>query len=291
MGVLNAVLEYKARKEAQDAQAAQAIPQAVQAFITGRQEQTKNQNDMLNTQINAAKAGFRIDGGKLVPDETFQQNAQRSVYSFNPLTGALEQAGTVKKGDYVRNTLSEEDLKKKSQIQRDVTTENPEIDAPTQSAIASYDFLEPRIKRINEILDANPWGDNWEKIAKQIVVNPDSNELLVPDDYKNDTSLEELIGLLNDNRITGFGLAGSAFTEFEGKRVESGFDPRFKSIDRFRSDLNRTPDFFKAKIKAGTTGLKAVREKYSGMEQTVQPGQKSGIKPKTVGKFKIVGVQ
>lgn len=70
MSVLDSVLQYKARKEAQDAQAAQAIPMAVQAFITGRQQQIENQQKNMLMNIQAAQAGYKIDNGNLVADPT-----------------------------------------------------------------------------------------------------------------------------------------------------------------------------------------------------------------------------
>lgn len=70
MSVLDSVLQYKARKEAQDAQAAQAIPMAVQAFITGRQQQIENQQKNMLMNIQAANAGYKIDNGSLVADPT-----------------------------------------------------------------------------------------------------------------------------------------------------------------------------------------------------------------------------
>lgn len=69
MGVLDSVLQYKARKEAQEAQAAQAIPQAVQAFINGRQQQIENQQKNTLMNIQAKQAGYSLGSdGSLVED-------------------------------------------------------------------------------------------------------------------------------------------------------------------------------------------------------------------------------
>lgn len=130
MSALDAVMKYRAEKQARADQEAQNIPNAVMGFLQGTQQRDKmiqqqfeNQKSMMDQQLNAAKSGFKIQNGQLVPDETYQQNAQRSVYSFNPLTGQLEQAGTIKKGDAVRNTLSPEDIQKKEQAKYDGTKE------------------------------------------------------------------------------------------------------------------------------------------------------------------------
>lgn len=70
MGVLDSVLQYKARKEAEEAQAAQAIPQAVQAFITGRQEAKKNMLDMLQIDATLATKGLKRTDQGIIRDES-----------------------------------------------------------------------------------------------------------------------------------------------------------------------------------------------------------------------------
>jgi exopolysaccharide biosynthesis protein len=101
MGVLAEVMRYKERKDAEQAQAANAIPQAVQAFIQGRQQQVENQNSMLKNQIDAAKAGFRIENGGLVQDPTLMDAAQKNVLTIDD-QGNLKVAGQVGKRDVVK---------------------------------------------------------------------------------------------------------------------------------------------------------------------------------------------
>ena len=68
MSILESVLNYKARKDAEANQAANAIPQAVAAFISGRQQQVENQQKNMLLQIQAGQAGYKIDNWNLVAD-------------------------------------------------------------------------------------------------------------------------------------------------------------------------------------------------------------------------------
>lgn len=92
MGVLNDVLQYKARKEAQEAQVANAIPQAVAAFIQGRQQQVENQQKDMLLKINAANAGYKIDNGQLTldPDAPVRQKGMIDEMLKAQRIGALQ---------------------------------------------------------------------------------------------------------------------------------------------------------------------------------------------------------
>lgn len=79
MSVLDSVLQYKARKEAQEAQAAQAIPQAVQAFITGRQEAQNNQLKMLSVQAELAGKGLKLTPQGIMRDESLTSPLEQLV--------------------------------------------------------------------------------------------------------------------------------------------------------------------------------------------------------------------
>jgi len=95
MGVLNEVLKWKQYKDQEQAASMQAIPQAVQAFIQGRQQQQKNMMDML--QIDAMLAGkglrrgpqgFERDESLESPIEKFIQQGQLADASLK-----MQQAG------------------------------------------------------------------------------------------------------------------------------------------------------------------------------------------------------
>lgn len=86
MSVLDSVLQYKARKEAIQAQQEQAIPQAVQAFIRARQQATENQQKNMLMQIQAANAGYSIQNGQLTLD------TQSPKFQSSILDSQLKQA-------------------------------------------------------------------------------------------------------------------------------------------------------------------------------------------------------
>lgn len=259
MGVLDQVLKYKAEKEAQQSADISAIPQAIIAFQQGRQQQQDNLLKQLTVQASLAKSGMSLTpDGKITKDPSFQQ--MNPVFTIDD-QGNLVQSGSVPKGGVVKQLpQSTGTIREKSEARRMATADNPTINQDTQGAVSAYNFMKPRLQEVNDILSKNPWGTGFEKIAKQIVINPNTNELIVPDDYKNDASLERLVGLLNDMRITGFGLGGKQLTESEQKIVLSGLDPVGKSPERFSKDLQRLPDIFKEKIKAGTMGLSDVKK-------------------------------
>lgn len=78
--------------------------------------------------------------------EMYKQNQpqkETGVYSFNPLTGSFEQVSNVPKGSIVRNTLGEEDLKKKAMIQQEAQITGKSMDAGGKLGTA--------VKRLNLI--------------------------------------------------------------------------------------------------------------------------------------------
>lgn len=120
MGVLNDVLEWKKYRDQEEAASLNAIPTAVQAFITGRQQQVENQNSMLKTQIDAAKAGFRIEGGRLVQDPALAEAASKNVLTIDD-QGNLKVAGSVGKRDVVKQLpQSVDQIAEKSKARADV---------------------------------------------------------------------------------------------------------------------------------------------------------------------------
>lgn len=120
MGILNDVLQWKQYKEQKGAQVANAIPQAVAAFIQGRQQQVENQNSMLKTQIDAAKQGFRIENGRLVQDPTLMEAAQKNVLTIDD-QGNLKAVGQVGRRDVVKQLpQSVDQIAEKSKARADV---------------------------------------------------------------------------------------------------------------------------------------------------------------------------
>ncbi len=180
-----------------------------------------------------------------------------------------------------KETLTPEAMGQRALASREATTENPQLDEKTTGAIAALEFSAPRLDNALKILDEIGEKD-FEKLTTQIQIGA-NNEFIVP----NGSPLEELVAELNDVKITGFGIAGAAYTGNEREVVEGGLNPIAKGYKRFRRDLMRNKDFFSARAKAGTMGLKKAREVASGAE-TYSAGKSDG---KKIGKFKIVSVE
>lgn len=278
MGVLDQVLAYKKQKDAEATADISAIPQAAMLYQQARQQQFENQIKSLTAQAQIAKAGYKVGpDGKLVKDE--------SLATMNPVftiddQGNLTQAGAVPKGGVVKQLPQSVDtITKKAEAQRQATVDNPQVSQDTQGAVAAYQYIQPRLKQIQDIVGQGELsGDGFSRLAKQVTVGK-SGELVVPDG----SPLESLIGALNDIKLTGFGLGGKNFTENEAKIIFSRLDPTGKSDKRFLQDLNSLQEFFKLKAEAGTRGL-------SDTKDIINSGD-SGNKTSKVGKFKIVSVQ
>jgi len=102
MGILNDVLAYKERRDAENNALGNAIPQAVAAFIQGRQQAVENQQKSMLMQIQAANAGFRIDGNQLVKDESL--GGTKPVYGFDKTEGTLKKITDIPKDAVVQQT-------------------------------------------------------------------------------------------------------------------------------------------------------------------------------------------
>jgi len=132
MSVLDSVLKYKAEKEAQEAQAYQAIPNAIAGFIQGRQQQIENQKSMLDTQISAAKAGYRIQNGQLIADPQMQENAQKNTW-FMDENGNLSLSGAVGSRDIVKQLpQSVEQIKEKAIARGEASIETGQKELATK---------------------------------------------------------------------------------------------------------------------------------------------------------------
>lgn len=278
MGVLDQLLQYKAQKEAANNADLQAIPQAMMLYQQGKQQQFDNQIKSLTAQAQIARAGYKIGpNGQLVVDEALA--ASKPVFTIDD-QGNLVQSGSVAKNAVVKQLpQTVETITKKAEAQRQATVDNPMVNQDTQGAVTAYEYIQPRIKQIQDIVgNGGLSGDNFTRLAKQVTVGK-SGELIVPDG----SPLESLIGALNDIKLTGFGLGGKNFTENEAKIIFGRLDPTGKSDKRFLKDLNSLQEFFKLKAEAGTRGL-------SDTKEIINSGN-SETKTSKVGKFKIVAVQ
>lgn len=255
MGILNDVLQYKARKDAEKEAQANAIPQALMAFQQAKQQSQDNLLKQLTVQATLAKSGLAIgQDGRLVKDDSLNNLTNKNVYAVDSF-GNLKSVGTVGSRDVVKQLpLDANAIKGRAEASRKAVTENPQLDDSTKKAIAAAQFINPRLDNALKILDGIG-KDNFEKLATQIQIGA-NNEFLVP----NGSPLEDLVAELNDSKITGFNIAGAAYTDTEKQTVEGGLNPIGKGFNRFKRDLVRNRDYFNSKIKAGTMGLEEARK-------------------------------
>lgn len=147
----------------------------------------------------------------------------------------------------------------------DYKANNPILDQDTKGAVSAYEYSVPRLQRVSEALGQIS-EDDFSNIVKQIQVGA-NNDLIVPDG----SPIEDLVGAINDIRLTGFGLGGKNFTENEAKIVFGRLNPVGKSRARYQRDINSLPDFFQSKIKTGLGG-RSNAESVLGTENPMAEG-------------------
>ena len=185
---------------------------------------------------------------------------------FDPDTGTYSdtQGNTIdniRRGQTVRNraispefsadraaATSEASTRAKEEVQLDY----PQLDDKTKSAVSAYRFIEPRVKGLETLIDGGLFKD--AALLKQIAVDA-SGDLVVPDG----SPLEEAIGLINDIKLTGFNIAGTAFTGTEKEVAFNLLNPVGKSDKRYKRDLNSFKDLFGTRVEAGVEGLRGAK--------------------------------
>lgn len=269
--MLDTILQYKQQKEAQANADLQAIPQAAMLYQQAKQQGYENQIKGLLAQATLAKSGMIYDQKKnqLRIDPNLQAGS-KPVFTIDD-NGNLTQVDTVAKNAVVKQLPQSVDtIGKKAEAQRQATVNNPMVNQDTQGAVSAYQYVQPRIQRLNEMIDSGLLkGD----LLKQVTVGK-SGDLVVPDG----SPLEEMIGLLNEIKLTGFGLGGKNFTENEAKIVFGRLDPTGKSDKRIKSDLAGLQEFFKEKAQAGTRGLSETKAIIGG-----------DVRPETATQTKMIG--
>lgn len=285
MSLMDSLVADKIKRN-QEKRQSEAIFDIIQQKIAQDQKsQGKSEEEILafSDKIDkVTKAGFTpteaVQIGKMIAPEVFNTKPPAGVYSLGQ-DGTLKQAGTVPGGSKVfKENLSAEDMGARALASREAVTENPQLDIQTQGAIAALDFINPRIDSALQILD-EIGPEKFEDLVTQIQIGS-KQELIVP----NGSPLEDLVAEINDVKITGFGIAGSAYSGNEREVVEGGLNPIGKGFKRFKRDLMRNKDFFTARAKAGTMGLKEARGRVANSD-TYTAGadkdKKSGSPSKT----------
>lgn len=231
----NKVLEAVGDK---DPEVSKLIYGSIESRIRDREKEQRKANDL--------KGAFLVQ----IDPET------NKPYMSDAITGERITDPAVIKGNasIFKETLTPEQMGARALATREATTENPILDQLTKGAIAAYEFINPRLDNAISILDGIGEKE-FQNLATQISIGA-NNEFLVP----NGSPLEDLVAELNDAKITGFGIAGSAYSDTEKGVVEGGLNPIGKGFKRFKRDLMRNKDFFSARAKAGTMGLKEARK-------------------------------
>jgi hypothetical protein len=160
MGVLNDVLQWKKYKEEREAQTANAIPQAVASFIQGRQQQIDNQNSMLKTQIDAAKAGMRIENGQLVQDDSLLNRMGNSLYVLDAQGNIVNQMQMPKGAKTFRQGLTTEDIAERAKVKADASLDL----AQRKSSLPTAEMKNLRQQSINALASV----ESLEQLAQKI---------------------------------------------------------------------------------------------------------------------------
>ena len=129
----------------------------------------------------------------------------------------------------------------------------PNLNEKQQSAMSAYKFITPRVDKLKTLIDEGLFKD--AKLVKQITLDK-SGDLVVPDG----SPLEEAIGNINDIKLTGFDIAGAAFTGTEKEVAFNLLSPVGKSDKRWKRDLTSFQDLFGTRVESGVEGLKGARK-------------------------------
>jgi hypothetical protein len=252
MGVLSDVLQYKARKEAEQAQAANAIPQAVAAFIQGRQQQVENQQKDMLLKINAANAGYAIDpSGQLVLD------TQSPVYQKSVLDAVYKQSQMERNNQYIDTQKKKEDLMTQMLNGEGKFTQDPKqvlADAATKSGYGEEDFY---VKPMNKIVAGVPHTAYVPELKKELPVGLEKEfrgftktELGLEQNLrllKENPEIEKEMNAMNPKAMRGGTLLGNI------GQLMLKLDPKSKDFATFKAETDKVFQSFRKE----TTGAQA----------------------------------
>lgn len=136
---------------------------------------------------------------------------------------------------------------------QEVKLDYPTIDEKGKAAFAAYKFIEPKIEKFNALIDSGLFKDN--SLVKQIVIDK-NGQFVVP----NGSPLEEAIGLINAVKLTGFNIAGAAFTGTEKEVAFALLNPIGKSDKQIKTDMTSFLDLFGTRVQTATEGLRGAKK-------------------------------
>lgn len=256
MAIYDQDLEYRKLNANKNAEILGAL-QAFGNFINQRKELEQNA-PYKNAMAQQAMADARIKQAQMqaymnpqAPPSGGIQKTQKDIFGNQYITK-----------EYMDYLDSYNKHKQNNQFNRqkeliDYRRSNPTLDQDTKGAVAAYNYSLPRLSRIKTAIEQLD-NSTFKNLFKQVQVGA-NNDLIVPDG----SPIEDLVGAINDIRLTGFGLGGKNFTENEAKIVFGRLNPIGKSKERWIKDINSLPDFFKEKIGVGLGGAEFAKQSTS----------------------------
>ena len=172
--------------------------------------------------------------------------------------GEPVKTGEVPHGSKVfkKNLTTDEYVERASEstkAREEVKLDYPELDDKARSAVSAYKYVGPRVERLSELVDSGLFKD--ARLVSQIIIDK-SGDLVVPDG----SPLEEAIGMVNDIKLTGFNIAGTAFTGTEKEVAFNLLNPIGKSDKRWKRDLNSFQELFGMRVESGVEGLRGAKK-------------------------------
>lgn len=154
MSILEDVMKYKQRRDAEATADISLIPQIASLYQQGRQQQFDNQIKSLMVQAQIAKAGYKVGpNGQLVKDPSFAQS--NPVFTIDD-QGNLVQAGSVPKGGVVK------------QLPQSVQMAGDKARARAQGSFDSEGNTLDRASKLRNELRTNPIVKDFQEISSKV---------------------------------------------------------------------------------------------------------------------------
>lgn len=295
MGTLDAILRYKQQKDAEKALDSMAIPNAVNQFIAGRQQQQKNALELLTLDAALAKSGLRRTEKGIARDT--------SLLDSNTLLKQQDLVSKINKRESEQNILSKvmENINGSS-VDGDIppgTTVsiggvtipiNPKLTESEQSSVAGVQSLEPILKDIEGLIgEKNQEGKSIgfsesnsgiigdvKRTAEQLAVDS-STPLLVSKSDRLSTLQSKFATL---KKTLPFTEGGKQLTTTEKKQVFALLNTAGKDDKRIEKDLNEAMSILRRKEKIALGGANAA--KLNQRKREIPEGTKGTYQGKPV---------
>jgi hypothetical protein len=287
MGVLNEVLKWKQYKDEQQAQSANAIPQAVAAFIQGRQQAESNQMKMLSVQAELAGKGFKLTPQGIMRDESLTSPLEQLVSQAKAAEAAKTMGNRTLWGALTGQPTQQAVAPVPSQDAPQAPSgidqmQAPEIDQFTGKPTTAGVQQEAINKQIEAkgLESAKTEAKNAEKVKGMEAIEGDLNSLLslykeIPAGLKGPiegrtmgvgakmlglntalTTYEDSRGLVLANISREFGGEKGVLTDRDIKRIEDAFPNKTDTEAIAEKKIAFIRDFVGRKIEVKTKGAR-----------------------------------